>query len=206
MKKFEIIFVLGLLLAIAGSGIRSFGKNYSELQRDVVRIHILANSDSDEDQALKLQVRDRILEYTNGWLENCQSAEEAKKILSSRIDEINGIAQARVAECGYGYTTQSEVVDMNFDDRVYGNITMPHGYYSAVRVTIGEAEGKNWWCVMYPPLCVPAAADKQGDFDINDYSGYFTDGEIKILENCSEYEIRFKCVEIYNDIANSIKG
>jgi hypothetical protein len=82
-----------------------------------------------------------------------------------------------------GYTTKSEVVEMKFDDRVYDDITMPHGKYTAVRVTIGTASGHNWWCVMYPPLCIPASG---GELNIDDYDMYFTEGEIDIMKNCKD--------------------
>lgn len=201
MKKAEFIFVAILVIYLGISGIRTFNNDYQELQNDVVRIHILANSDSDEDQVLKLKVRDKVLEYTNGWVENCSNADEAEQIFLARIDEINSIAQNTVDECGYGYMTSSEVTHMKFDNRKYGNITMPEGTYKAVRITIGSAEGHNWWCVMYPPLCIPASC---GELDINDYNRYFTDGEIDIIENCNKYTIKLRCAEIYNSICKEI--
>lgn len=203
MKKFEFIFIAVIFLYLAASGIKGFSNDYQDLQNDVVRIHILANSDTEQDQNLKLQVRDRILEYTSGWVSGCSSAAEAEEIFSARIDEINSIAQEMVHECGYEYTTSSEVIRMDFDDRVYGNITMPHGSYKAVRVKIGSAGGHNWWCVMYPPLCVPAAG---AEVNIDDYSGYFTEGEIDIMKNCDKYQLKLKCAEIYNNIRTLICG
>ncbi len=197
MKKLEFIFVIGLAvyLMISGLDIEGFSKDYNDLQNDVVRIHILANSDRENDQTLKLSVRDRILEHTNGWLSGCEDKNSAVEVISSRIDEINGIAQQMVYECGYDYQTKTEVVEMEFDDRVYGDITMPRGSYTALRVTIGEAQGHNWWCVMYPPLCIPASG---GSLDIDDYDMYFTEGEIDIMKNCNDYEIKFRISEIYD--------
>lgn len=198
-KKAEIAFVAILVIYLALSGIRNFNSDYSHLQNDVVRIHILANSDSEEDQNLKLSVRDEILQYTNGWLSGCSSAAQAREILSSKIDEINTIAQQKVTASGYDYQTKSGLVNMEFDDRTYGDITMPHGLYSAVRVTIGAAAGHNWWCVMYPPLCIPAAG---GTLKIDDYDDYFTDGEMDILKNCGKYKVKFRCVEVFNDLVS----
>lgn len=202
IKKAEIAFVAILVIYLAISGIRDFSSDYSHLQNNVVRIHILANSDSEEDQNLKLNVRDEILSYTNNWLSGCASAKQAREILGSKIDQINQIAQEKVSASGYSYTTQSGLVDMEFDDRTYGDITMPHGLYSAVRVTIGEAAGHNWWCVMYPPLCVPAAS---GVLNIDDYDEYFTDGEMDILKNCGKYKVKFRCVEMFNKLLSAIK-
>ena len=201
MKKFEIIFIAAIALFLCLSGIRDVNDDYLSLQNDVVRMHILANSDSEEDQNLKLQVRDRILEGTRGWTEGCTSAEEAESVYESRIDEINSMAQQYVYEAGYDYETRTEVLRMDFDDREYGDITMPQGNYSAVRITIGEAEGHNWWCVMYPPLCVPAAGAQS---DIDSFSGYFTDGEIDLMKNCGKYKLKLRCAEIYNRITGAL--
>lgn len=201
MKKFEIIFIAAIALFLCLSGIRDVNDDYLSLQNDVVRMHILANSDSEEDQNLKLQVRDRILEGTRGWTEGCASAEEAEIMYESRIDEINSMAQQYVYEAGYDYETRTEVLRMDFDDREYGDITMPQGNYRAVRITIGEAEGHNWWCVMYPPLCVPAAGAQS---DIDSFSGYFTDGEIDLMKNCGKYKLKLRCAEIYNRITGAL--
>lgn len=201
MKRFEIIFISIVIFYLGISGIKSIGHDYEELQNDVIRLHILANSDTDEDQALKLRVRDRILEATEGWVSDCKSAEEAEAVFAARIDEINSVAQSFINECGYSYETSSEVVQMEFDNREYGNITMPHGSYKAVRIKIGSAEGHNWWCVMYPPLCVPAAGTQ---VDIDDFAEYFTDGEINLMKNCHKYTLRLRCAEIYNDLKNRV--
>ena len=191
MKKLEFIFVLALAvyLIISGLDIEGFSKDYNSLQDNVVRIHILANSDEKYDQELKLAVRNRILEYTNGWLSGCSSADEAIAVLSTRIDEINNIAQAKVNECGYSYTTKSEVVEMKFDDRVYDDITMPHGKYTAVRVTIGTASGHNWWCVMYPPLCIPVAVKVTESEEVKE--DFFSEEEIEIMEKPKKFKVRF---------------
>ncbi len=202
IKKAEVAFVAILVIYLALAGIRDFNSDYSHLQNNVVRIHILANSDSDEDQNLKLSVRDEILSYTNDWLSGCTSAAQAREILGSKIEQINEIAQQKVNASGYSYETQSGLVNMEFDDRTYGDITMPHGLYTAVRVTIGEAAGHNWWCVMYPPLCVPAAG---GVISVDDYDEYFTDGEMDILKNCSRYKVKFRCVEMFNKLLSAFK-
>lgn len=202
MKKFEIIMFICLVAFVLFSGVRGFDKDYSQLQNDVIRIHILANSDANEDQELKLRVRDRILESSSQWLSGCKDAGHAQEVINEHMDEINNIALDEIRQSGYDYNVNSEIVKMEFDDRVYGNITMPHGNYTALRVTIGSAQGHNWWCVMYPPLCIPAAGKQE--VSLGDYTQYFTDGEIKILENCSDYEIKFKCAEIYNQIKGKI--
>ncbi|MDO5560109.1 MAG: stage II sporulation protein R [Oscillospiraceae bacterium] len=202
MRKFEIILFLSLAAYLVLSGVRGFDKDYRALQNDVVRIHIMANSDANSDQELKLRVRDAILGHSSKWLENCNDSEQAQEIINAHLGEINDIARSEIQAAGYDYDVNSQIVKMDFEDRVYGNITMPRGNYTALRVTIGEAKGHNWWCVMYPPLCIPAAGSQ--DVELEDYTQYFSDGEIKILENCSGYEIRFKCAEIYNSIKEKI--
>ncbi|MGN0473596.1 MAG: stage II sporulation protein R, partial [Acutalibacteraceae bacterium] len=112
----------------------------------------------------------------------------------SRIDEINNMAQQYVYEAGYDYETRTEVLRMDFDDREYGDITMPQGNYRAVRITIGEAEGHNWWCVMFPPLCISAASDNEAQLD-----DVLTDEQMEFVQG-TQYEARFKCVEWYEEI------
>ena len=198
MKRLELILFLGLILAIAGSNLKSFNESYENLQHNVLRLHILANSDSQSDQELKLKIRDELLERSSGWFNECKCIESAKDIVSERLPEINAIAESVIANEGYSYDVSSSLVSMDFDDREYNDITMPHGNYSAVRVEIGHSEGKNWWCVMYPPLCLPAAETNI------DYNEFFSEGEVDILENCEKYEIKFKCVEIYNEIKETL--
>lgn len=191
MKKINSALIIGFVLTVFFSGIISFNKDYSHLQENVLRLHIIANSDSDEDQKLKLQIRDEILAHSDEFFPQCENIQQAKCGISENLADIRNIAQSVIDENGFDYTADAEIVDMYFDSKVYDNITMPKGNYTALRITLGKAEGHNWWCVMYPPLCVPVDG-VAGD--------YFTEGEQDILYNPEKYEIRFRCVEIFNEI------
>ena len=191
MKKINASLIIGFVLSVIFSGIFSFNADYSHLQNNVLRLHIIANSDSDADQNLKLEIRDRILAHSDEFFPECENIHQAEMSISENLDKITAIAQQTINENGFSYSADAEIVDMHFDSKVYDDITMPAGNYKALRITLGKAEGHNWWCVMYPPLCV----------QVDGVTGeYFTDGEQDILYNPENYEIRFKCVEIFNEI------
>ncbi len=189
-KKHELIFAAGLILAILISntvGIIRDGRRLDRLRGSVLRLHILAESDSDRDQQLKLYVRDALLE--SGILGEADSLAEAESIAAERLPDIERIAETVLRANGCELPVEAELADTEFDVRTYGDITMPAGTYRALRVKIGSAQGHNWWCVMYPSLCVPAACevtdDKQEELE------KFGDEELDILYEPEKYEIRF---------------
>ncbi|MCR5016483.1 MAG: stage II sporulation protein R [Ruminococcus sp.] len=189
-KKHELIFAAGLILAILISntvGIIRDGRRLDRLRGSVLRLHILAESDSDRDQQLKLYVRDALLE--SGILGEADSLSEAESIAAERLPDIERIAETVLRANGCELPVEAELADTEFDVRTYGDITMPAGTYRALRVKIGSAQGHNWWCVMYPSLCVPAACevtdDKQEELE------KFGDEELDILYEPEKYEIRF---------------
>lgn len=156
-KKINIkmILILSVLLFIyttlcAMSYANSVSQDISD---SVFRLHVLANSDSIEDQELKYKVRDKLLTYMNSICKNTSSKEEAINIANSNISEFKKIAQDVIYENGYTYDVNVEIGNFEFPTKTYGDISFPAGYYDALRVTIGEAKGQNWWCVMFPPLC-----------------------------------------------------
>lgn len=191
MKKIDLALLIGLVAAIFLTNFSSFAENYDALQGGVVRLHILANSDSDEDQTLKLKVRDELLAGSDAFFEDGKTFYETEKNLEARMDSIQALAQRVVYENGYDYTVECALVNMEFDARKYQGFTMPAGNYDALRVTIGEAKGHNWWCVMYPPLCIPAAEKPEELKDV------FSEEEINILQNPQNFKFEFKCVEVY---------
>ncbi len=128
------------------------------ISQKVVRLHILANSDSEEDQKLKLQVRDSILGGLSKKLEGCTSKKETLALLSHIKEEIAALAGAEVAKAGYAYPVSVSVVREEFPEKQYGKLVFPRGVYDALRIEIGKAEGHNWWCVMYPQMCYVDAA------------------------------------------------
>ena len=125
----------------------------SGISDSVFRLHVIANSDSDEDQALKLKVRDSLLEYMNSLCSSTSSKEEAMRIANEHIDDFTKIAQDVIAQNGYDYSVDVSVGSCDFPTKEYGDVSLPAGTYDALRVKIGSASGHNWWCVMFPPLC-----------------------------------------------------
>lgn len=189
MKK-NIILFGGLVLAVIISNIGSFisdGQALDELRGSVLRLHILAESDSEYDQNLKIKVRDRLLE--SDIFSGAESLEEAEKLAEDRLPEIIDIAERTLRENGCYVPVTAELTDMDFDERVYGNITMPSGNYRALRIKIGSAKGHNWWCVMYPPLCIPSACEVEENEDAEEV--FFTEKEIDIMNRPEKYKVRF---------------
>lgn len=185
MKKSTIvIFAAGLLLAILitnGIAVIRDGRRLEQLRGSVLRLHILADSDDPRDQKLKLEVRDALLK--SDIFDEAESLADAEKIAQQSIPQIESIARDVLRERGCTDSVTAELADVEFDERVYGDITMPAGEYRALRVKIGSAQGHNWWCVMYPPLCLPAAIDEESE-TVED-SDETTDEASSVVENRS---------------------
>lgn len=120
---------------------------------EVLRFHVIANSDSEEDQNLKLQVRDALISYMAGYSDSFTDADEAARFAAAHVSEMNELAASVIAALGYDYQVTTSVTRCAFPDKTYGDLTFPAGTYEALRVEIGAARGQNWWCVLYPPLC-----------------------------------------------------
>ncbi len=123
------------------------------IAKEIIRFHVIANSDSDKDQALKLKVKDKLVEKLTPLLINASSIKEARAIITKNEDLIQKTAEATIKKCGYDYSVSVSLGKAYFPLKLYGNYSFPPGYYEALRVQIGESKGKNWWCVMFPPLC-----------------------------------------------------
>lgn len=119
----------------------------------ILRIHIRANSNSENDQEIKLSVRDKLVEYITMSIDNCTSCDEVKKSLNNRLEEIEGLADNVLKSSGYEYLSQARISREYFPTRSYDGISFPAGYYDALIVELGTGKGDNWWCVAYPPLC-----------------------------------------------------
>ncbi len=163
-----------------------------DIESKLLRFHILAHSDSDEDQQLKLHVRDAILQYSDRWFADCQSKEEAVAAARSHLAEIRSKAQETVRKAGYDYPVEAYVTNMSFDTRVYEDFTLPAGHYDAVRIVIGSGQGHNWWCVLYPAVCVPSAEKKIGSA--------LTKNETDLVTHHDQYIVSFRLIEWLNDI------
>lgn len=171
MKK--ICVLAGILLSLVVTGIVVNAKQ-SQMQQDlaeeVFRFHVLANSDSEEDQALKMQVKEAVIAYMKEEIPSSDSVEMTKEWTKSHLDAIVNLAEAVIREEGYVYEVTAEVTTCDFPEKTYGDITFPPGEYEALRIEIGEAKGQNWWCVLYPNLCfidaVHAVVPEEGKKDL----------------------------------------
>lgn len=190
MKGFicsTFILMLAVLLAIAIPTDAEAG-----IYEDTLRLHILANSDSDEDQALKLEIRDRLLRKYSEELSIATDTEEAILSANMLVRDIENDAQKWIRELGYDYSVKAAVVKEWYDTRIYDGFTLPQGTYSSLQITIGNGNGKNWWCVMYPPLCMDIATESAPHDDaVLDYSKE----EINLIKG-GKYNVKFKLLEI----------
>ena len=157
LKWAEIALLLGLAVFLA-SGAMAL-QTEQELSDRVVRLHVLANSDSEEDQALKLRVRDRVLAYVEPLLERSADRREAEALLRGRLLELERVAGEEIRAAGYDYRVEARLEDTSFPTREYEGFTLPAGKYLALRLVIGAGAGRNWWCVVFPPLCAAAAEE-----------------------------------------------
>ncbi len=158
-RKYSLpIFIVSIIIGLTYAYITSKPNNdISTIQQGIshkiIRFHVIANSDSDADQALKLKVKEAVVNYTSELLCNSKSISETEDLLSAHTTDIISIANSVIAENGYDYPVTAEITDTYFPTKSYGSYTFPPGTYRAFQIKIGEAKGKNWWCVLYPPLC-----------------------------------------------------
>lgn len=191
MKKYVHFFMLALLLAGMALTLPFF-HSCEELYDDVLRVHIRANSDSAADQSLKLAVRDRVLSECSRYYADCADKDDALAVTRAVLPQIKKAAEQEVRAHGCTYPVRAELARMRFDTRYYEDFTMPAGEYDALRLTIGEGEGQNWWCVMYPSLCVGACAQSEMQERLDD-------GEYSVV-TADRLDLRFKLVEVFEDI------
>lgn len=168
-----------------------------KIYESVVRLHVLANSDSDGDQTLKLKVRDSILAYVSPLVVDAKSREEAIEILQVELNEIEKVALSVVENEGYNYPVEVTLTLEDYPTRNYEAMSFPSGQYVSLRVLIGEAEGQNWWCVLFPPLCLSAATEKAKNEEAFIAVGLNSDQYKIITENDEgKYYLRFKFLEV----------
>lgn len=169
----------------------------TELYDDVLRLHVIAQSDSEADQALKLKVRDAVLDCMSGQMDDCETINDALESAEDMLDEIREAADNCLRENGSAYTAAVELGRERYPRRDYGASVMPAGIYQSLRVTIGEGEGKNWWCVLFPTVCVRFA---QADEDAYIAAG-FTPEEYRIITGAEgKLKVRFRVLEILSEI------
>ena len=169
------------------------------LASQVIRLHILANSDSEEDQALKLEVRDRVLETTSALLAGETEPQAAAVLLDQHLDDIAQTAAQEISAQGHDDRVEVRLEQTWFPTRQYQGISLPAGNYLALRVLIGEAEGHNWWCVVFPNLCLPAVSERALE------ASTLTPGQISLLqEEEARYVFRFKTLELWQSLKHRL--
>ena len=200
--KFQKILVLCCVLALCLAICNILPIHGEEkIYESVVRLHVLANSDSEEDQTLKLKVRDAILSYVSPLVIDSQCKEAAIEILQGELENIEKEAKRIVVEQGYEYNVEVTLTLEDYPTRNYEAMSFPSGEYVSLRVLIGEAEGQNWWCVLFPPLCLSAASEKAENEEAFIAVGLNSD-QYKIITESEDmtYYLRFKILEAVKNI------
>lgn len=200
--KYSILFLLLLFLYITISAFSYVNAVSSDLANSVFRLHVIANSDTKEDQDLKYLVRDNVLSYMNEICKDAKSKQEAIDIATKHQDKFKEIALNTIYENGFDYDVSIEIGNFSFPTKTYGDITLPSGYYDALRIKIGKACGQNWWCVMFPPLCFVDVSsgivpDESKEVMKNDLS----DEEFSLISNedSTEISFKFKLIEFFQN-------
>jgi stage II sporulation protein R len=198
---FKIQLSVGLALLICCiANISVFSNQCDGIRDKMLRMHVIANSDTKKDQELKLKVRDAVLCKGKEIFDGSITADEAEERITPYIHLLEKTAKETIIDEGYDYNVKITVQEEYFKTRTYDNsVTLPAGYYTAVKVIIGEGKGQNWWCIMFPPMCLPAA---DAECNINDVLNF---NENNIVSNGQKYKLKFKFVEIYEEFLKKLK-
>ena len=193
--KLKMCIILCILLFLYTSicAISYAESTSSDIANSVFRLHVIANSDSNQDQDLKYKVRDSLLNYMNSLCVNCSSKEEAISIAKSNKNEFKKIALSTIYNEGYSYDVNIEIGNFEFPTKNYGDISLPAGLYDALKVEIGNAQGRNWWCVMFPSLCfVDISSGIVPDESKKDLQNSLSDEEYTLISDKEDFGIKFK--------------
>lgn len=200
MKKTVLKIEISLLVALIFCcvfNINTFSKQCENIREKMLRMHVIANSDTEEDQSLKLKVRDAVLTAGKEVFDGSVTSTEAKEKIEPYIEYLESVALETIQNEGFDYGVNIEIDNEYFNTRTYDNkVTLPAGNYNAIKVIIGEGEGENWWCVMFPPMCLPSAV---AECEISDV---LTDTETEIVTETEKYKFRFKIIEFFEEIFN----
>ena len=201
-NKFKIILTLFILFIIYTTicAISYVQAVSSDISNSVFRLHVIANSNSDDDQALKYKVRDNLLHYMNDICSNCKSKQEAINIVTEHNDKFKQIALETIKNEGYSYNVNINIGNFKFPTKHYGDISLPAGYYDALKVEIGDAKGRNWWCVMFPSLCfVDISSGIVPNKSKEELKNVLSDEEYSVISDDSnpEMQFKFKLLELF---------
>lgn len=196
----EIAVCAALVFSVIISSFASIKNPTDEIKENVLRLHIIANSDCEEDQRVKLLVRDAIIKAGGDIFSCCTDTQQAIKTARHKNAYLRETAMEVLKENGFDYEVRTEIGKSYFPTRVYDNITLPAGEYNAVRVILGKGEGHNWWCVMFPPLCLSAA---EGEKEMDDI---LSPEAFELVSSGRKYEVKFKLIEWFENIRAAAKN
>lgn len=201
----KLIFIFFIIFIFIFVSAKSYSKTmFKNISNNFLRLHIIANSDSTDDQILKYKIRDSVIEYMSSYFDDVKTKDEALKILNDHIDEIYNIAFEIASSNGYSYPITVSVGNFYFPTREYDEITLPEGCYDALKIELGESKGQNWWCVMFPSICLIDNSNQNFSNDSEKLLQQNLDSEeysIICNENKSvELKIKFKLIELFENI------
>ena len=202
--KVKMVIILSFLLFIYTTICAfSYAQNVStDIANSVFRLHVIANSDSKEDQELKFKVRDCLLNYMKEICGSCENKAEAISLVKEHQDEFNAIAKQTILDEGYSYDVKINIGNFEFPTKDYGDISLPACFYDALRVEIGDAKGQNWWCVMFPPLCfVDVTSGVVPEDSKEQLEDSLSEEEYALVSEDSDFKIqfKFKILEFFNN-------
>lgn len=194
LMAFAILLTIGMWASVTQSA----------LADEVLRLHVVANSDSDADQAVKLQVRDAILSAATPYLDGVQGQEEAQQALEPHLEELAQAGAQVLREAGMDYPITVSIQDVWFPTREYTDFALPAGTYRSLQVILGAGVGHNWWCVVYPPLCVGSVSEESVETSA---SGVLSEDQISLISGQDgEYVLRFKVLEWWDSLVQKFQG
>ena len=198
LHRWELALLFGLCAALLWGAWSD--QQQQDLSRKMIRLHVIAHSDSAEDQALKLQVRDAVLDYTTAVLQRSEDMAAAQEELQSELPRIESIARAAVKAEGYDYAVTASLGQTEFPLKEYDGFSLPAGEYTALRLVIGEGEGQNWWCVVFPPLCTAAACE----FEKTALAAGLTEEDLSLITESEGYVLKFRTMELWQQLRQRI--
>ena len=202
IKRFFVVLIVFAFFVFV-SAISYVNAVSEDISDSVFRIHVIANSDSKEDQDLKYKVRDAVLEYMNNISADCSSKEEVIRLAYEHQDDFISVAEKVIRENGFDYNVKIEIGNFEFPTKYYGDISLPAGFYDALKIEIGEAKGQNWWCVMFPPLCfVDVTSGVVPDESKQIMQDNLSDEEYSLISANASSDIKFKfsLIEFFKNI------
>lgn len=200
-RKKGLLFISLCIVMVFGIRVYEQKKMQEEIAEKILRFHVIANSDSREDQELKLKVRDAVGGYMQSELDGVQNKAQAKEIANRDLEQIENVAKQVIEKDGKSYNVRAWIDDVDFPNKTYGSYTFPEGTYEALEVVIGDGEGKNWWCVMYPNMCFQGSMyeviDEESESSLREV---LTEKEYNTIIEKNNYQIKFKYLTFLNKL------